>query len=321
MRPVAGPHNRSLKKIVLDSSLFLKLIPLYALVALGFVGGKLFDIRSQEIGKILLYFLGPAVIFKGFYQVRSESLLMLPLGVFAVSTGLGFLALWVGRRLWHDGRQNIAAFTAGTGNTGYFGIPACLSLIGPEAFPYVVMFAFGATAYEVSFGFYIVARARATMRTALMRVLAYPGLHACWVGLLLNINGVRLPAYVGETVDFLAGGYSTLGMMIIGLGLASLRRGLPDIGFTAFAFLFKFLVWPVVVFAFVAADRAAFGLFNATAHQVLLIQSLVPLAAMTVVHATLRNVHPDTAALAVGASTLFALFYLPFGLSVAARLL
>lgn len=306
---------------MLDTALFLKLFPLYALVALGLVGGRLFDIRSQDVGKILLYFLGPAVIFKGFYGARGEAMLVLPLGVFVLSTLLGLIALWLATRFWRDGRQNIAAFTAGTGNTGYFGIPACLSLIGPESFPYVVMFAFGAVAYEVSIGFYIVARSRATVRTALLRVVSYPGLHAAWLGLLLNGYGVRLPAYAVETVDFLAGGYSTLGMMIVGLGLATVKLGRPDIGFTLFAFIFKFAVWPAIIFAFVAADRAVFGLFGATAHQVLLIQSLVPLAALTVVHATIRQVHPDAAALAVGASTVFALFFLPFGLSLAARLL
>jgi len=35
-----------------------------------------------------------------------------------------------------------------------------------------------------------------------------------------------------------------------------------------------------------------------------------------VVHAALRNIHPDRAAVAVAASTLFALLWLPAGLSL-----
>ena len=43
----------------------------------------------------------------------------------------------------------------------------------------------------------------------------------------------------------------------------------------------------------------------------MLIESLTPMAAVTVVHATLRNIHPDRAAIAVALSTLFALVWLP----------
>jgi predicted permease len=293
-----------------DSILAVKLVPLYILVAIGFVLGRYLHVKSAEVGKVVMFVLSPAVVFKGFHTAKLEgAMLALPFGVMAVACLAAMVAQPLAARFWSDGRERIAAFSAATGNTGYFGIPACLSLIGPDSLPYVVLVSFGFTAYENTLGYFVTARAEATRLGALMRVLRYPGLHACWLGIALN--GMALPAFVPQTVDLLAGGFSALGMMIVGLGLAGITRFRMDWGFTAFAFAWKFLVWPAAAAAFIALDRTWLHAFGATAHKVLLVESLVPMAAVTVVHATLRNIHPDRAAVAVAFSTLFALLWLP----------
>ena len=300
-----------------DTPLAFKLIPLYLLVAIGFALGRFLGVKSQEIGKLSLYVLSPAVVFKGFYAAKLEgAMLVLPFAVLGLACLAAWAALPVASRFWNDGRERLAAFTIATGNTGFFGIPACLSLIGPESLAYVVLVSFGFTAYENSVGFYIMARGGATWKEALARVLKYPGLHACWIGMSLNANHVVLPSYLPQTIDLLAGGFSAVGMMIVGLGLAGLSRFRLDWGFLAVAFSWKFVVWPAAAYGFILLDRAWLHAFSAIGHQVLLVESLTPMAAVTVVHATLRNIHPDHAAVAVALSTLAALAWLPlvFGL-------
>lgn len=300
-----------------DTTLAIKLVPLYLLVAIGFALGRFLHVKSAEIGKLALFVLSPAVVFKGFYSAKLEgAMLALPFGIMLTACAVAVLAQPLAGRLWSDGRERIASFGAATGNTGFFGIPACLALIGPDSLPYVVLVSFGFTAYENSVGFFVVARAEASWSGALMRVLRYPGLHACWLGLVLNATGVGLPAYVPQTVDLLAGGFSAVGMMIVGLGLASVSRIRLDVGFTAFAFAWKFLAWPALAAAFIAFDRAWLHAFSTIGHKVLLVESLVPMAAVTVVHATLRNIHPDRAAVAVAFSTLVALLWLPLAFGI-----
>lgn len=295
-----------------ETSLAVKLIPLYLLVAIGFALGRFLGVKSQEIGKLSLYVLSPAVVFKGFYAAKLEgAMLVLPFAVMALACLAAWVALPLAARFWHDGRERLSAFTVATGNTGFFGIPACLSLIGPESLPYVVLVSFGFTAYENSVGFFIMSRGDATWKGALARVLKYPGLHACWIGLALNAYQVALPGYIPQTVDLLAGGFSAVGMMIVGLGLAGLTRFRLDLGFIAYAFGWKFVIWPALAVGFIVLDRAWLHAFSEIGHQVLLIESLTPMAAVTVVHATLRNIHPDRAAVAVALSTLAALVWLP----------
>ena len=295
-----------------DMSLAMKLVPLYLLVGIGFLLGRFGGVRGQDLGRLALFVLSPAMVFKGFVTADLKgALLVLPLAVFGLCSGIALVTAPLAGLFWKDGRQRIAAFTSGTGNTGFFGIPACLALVGPESLPYVVMVSFGATAYENSVGFFTVARAETSVAGALLRVLKYPGLHACWLGATINLSGTKLPIPAMQAIDLLAGGFVPVGMMIIGLGLAQLRSLRIDLGFTAFTFAVKFGLWPALALGFIWLDRAWLHVFGRVGHQVLLIESLVPLAAITVVHATLRNIHPDRAAIAVAACTLFALVWLP----------
>ncbi|CAA7623411.1 Predicted permease [Candidatus Terasakiella magnetica] len=295
-----------------DTILAMKLVPLYLLVAIGFALGRLLGLKGQDLGKLALFVLSPAVVFKGFVTANLHgALLILPFAVFGLCSVIALSAAPLAGRFWQDGRERIAAFTVGTGNTGFFGIPACLSLVGPESLPVVVMVSFGATAYENSVGFFTVARAEASVGGALIRVLKYPGLHACWLGAAVNLTGTRVPPSLMQTIDILSGGFVPVGMMIVGLGLAQVSRLRLDLGFTAFVFAAKFALWPALALAFIWADRRWLHAFGTVGHQVLLIESLTPLAAVTVVHAGLRNIHPDRAAIAVALSTLFALVWLP----------
>ena len=299
-----------------DTTLAIKLVPLYLLVAIGFVLGRLFEVKGQDLGKLALYVLSPAVVFKGFVAADLHgALLALPFAVFGLCSLVALGLQPLAGRFWRDGRERIASFTSGTGNTGFFGIPACLSLIGPDALPFVVMVSFGATAYENSVGFFTVARSEASVGGAVARVLKYPGLHACWLGALLNLTATKVPASVMQTVEIVSGGYVPVGMMIVGLGLSQIRGLRLDLGFIAFTFLAKFALWPALALGFIWIDSHGPHAFGRVGHQVLLIEALTPMAAVTVVHATLRNIHPDRAAITVALSTLFALVWLPFVLS------
>jgi predicted permease len=297
-------------------SFVIKLLPLYLLVAVGFALGRGLGIRGQDIGRMSLFALSPAVVFKGFATANfSGALVWLPLGAWLAAALVAISFAQLANRLWSDGRQRIAAFSAGTGNTGFFGIPACLSLVGPDSLPFAVMISFGVTTYENSVGFYMVARSEATMGGALLRVLKYPGLHACWLGALVNQGILHPPAAILQTADYLAAAFTPVGMMIVGLGLSQVRSFRIDLGFSAFMLGVKFLVWPVLAIGFIWIDRHWLHAFGAVAHKVILIDSLAPMAAITVVHAAMRNIHPDRTAIAVAASTLLALAWLPFVLA------
>ena len=70
------------------------------------------------------------------------------------------------------------------------------------------------------------------------------------------------------------------------------------------------------MFTVTMLDRLYFRFFDPSIVNVLLILSLVPLAANTVAIATELKTHPEKASLAVLLSTLFALFFIPAMVSI-----
>ncbi len=84
-----------------------------------------------------------------------------------------------------------------------------------------------------------------------------------------------------------------------------------DARFTGLALAAKFAVWPLAMLAIVAADAATLRFFGTEIHRVMLLLSMVPLAANTVAFATELRSQPEKAAFAVLASTIVALFYVP----------
>src|SRR5262249_46379322 len=144
---------------------------------------------------------------------------------------------------------HILAFSVGSGNTGYFGLPVAVALFGQEAVPWVILAVLGVILYENSLGFFVTARGHHTLRESLGRISRLPSLYAFLAAATLNLGfGYRLPPDVATLADGFRGAYSILGMMMIGLGVA--QSGLRfDAKFLGLAFLGRFVAWPVVVFS------------------------------------------------------------------------
>ncbi|HRH94225.1 MAG TPA: AEC family transporter, partial [Candidatus Peribacteria bacterium] len=84
-----------------------------------------------------------------------------------------------------------------------------------------------------------------------------------------------------------------------------------DYAFFCLCFVAKFIVWPVVTGLIILADLSVFHLYSPVIHKVMILLSVTPLAANTVVLATALKAQPEKAALAVLLSTVFALFFIP----------
>ncbi len=301
-----------LSGMALFTTLLLKLLPLYAVVLLGWFGGKYLAVKKESIATLLIYIIAPVVVFRG--VVTSEitlALLLLPVLFFLLACFFCLAFYLVGTFIWEGSEKNILAFTAGTGNTGYFGIPVVVALFGDQFLGVAVLVTLGFVLYENSVGFFITAKGNHTVSEAVRKVLKLPALYAFLAALLLNFANLQLSPIILNTASSFLGAYTVLGMMLIGFGLADVTRASLDYVFTGIAFLAKFIAWPLVVGALIILDMAFFRFFDSTIHEIMLLTSITPLASNTVAYATALNTHPEKAALAVLLSTLFALIFIP----------
>jgi predicted permease len=235
----------------------------------------------------------------------------LPFFFLALCTILALIFFVLAGFVWKDATRNLAAFATADGNTGYFGIPVALALFGERSLSYIVLGSIGFVLYENTVGYFILARSNSSVRESVRKVLRLPTIFAFIAGLLFQLTPFDIPDALRGGILNVRGAYSMLGMMMIGLGLAGLRLNELDGKLFAFTSLGKFIVWPLVMFGIIAFDVRFLHVYGTEVHQVMLLLSMVPLAANTVALSTLANVHPQKAAMAVLASTIVALFFIP----------
>jgi len=282
------------------------------MIVLGFIAGKVLKVDGRSVAALMFYIIVPLVMADAVSRTTvTMGLLLLPLVVFSISTFMCLAFYAIGRRIWQDSMSNILGMAVGVANVGYFGLPLAILLLDEQGVGLYLTAIMGTNLFESSVGFYITAKGKHTSRDALLKVLKLPLLYAFFVGLAVSLLGWEFPVFVQETVGHMRGTYVVLGMMIIGLGLANITSWKIGFRFMSLAMLAKFVLWPLIIGGVVWLDISWLHLFNDSMHKVLLLLSIMPLAANTVAIATLLDTHPDKVATTVLASTLFAMFYVP----------
>ncbi|MFA6279240.1 MAG: hypothetical protein WC612_00410 [Bdellovibrionales bacterium] len=288
-----------------------KLFPLYATMGAGVALSRAFGNLNNTLATIQIYLIMPVVIFTNLMRLDfSADLLLLPfwLGVLCItiSAGTNFIARKVGSPY-----APLMAQASGAANLGYLGIPVAMIVLPADFLPVYVLTMVGGSLYESTLGYYWIARGRFSPRDAIRSLLRMPFLYAVAAGLGFNLMGIKIPAqWESAARDFL-GAYVVLGVLIIGLGLA--QKGWPRFHGKLFSALLgiKFLLWPALTVALMAALRFTPLAVPALYEPILLLMSVLPLAANTAALAELLNVYPEEAAGAVALSTLLSMAIVP----------
>ena len=281
-------------------------------IGLGYVASKALGTTRDSIARLMFFIINPLIIFNGVLNVKvSPGVLFLPVLTFAICSTLCLIFYKLSKGIWQDSSRNLMAFSAGSGNSGYFGLPLALLIFNTEAEGVYVLALLGIVLYENSVGYYILAKGTYPASECARKLLHLPAIYAFLSGLCLNVSGFDGPEVFVNFMAHIKGTFTVLGMMIIGLGLANLEHFKFDRKFIEITFVAKFVIWPVLILSLNALDTSFFGIYDATTHKALVLISIVPMAVNTVIVATLLNSQPEKAASAVLLSTIFALIYVP----------
>lgn len=299
----------------LYGALLFKLIPLYMNIALGFLASKWLHVCRDMISRFMLFMINPLIIFTAVATLSlTPKILTLPLVVISMSLFLCFLFYRLSLRWWErgDSTRNILAFSAGSGNSGYFGLPLAILLFPDRGEGIFVMAALGITLFDNTVGYYMMSQGKQPPSECIRKLIRLPSLHAFVLGLFVNLFRLPLPTVFLDFMGHIKGTYTVLGMMIIGLGLASLREFKLDKRFMGMMLTAKFIAWPFLVFVFCFLDYNALHFYDGATYQALMLLSIVPLGVNSVIMASLFDTHPEKASAAVLLSTLIAFFYVPW---------
>lgn len=293
-------------------ALIFKLIPLYTLIFLGFLADRFLKVKKEAISPLLIYLISPLVVFQGIVSRDfTASILLIPVIFLLIALIISLTYFVIFKKSWEDATPNVLSFSVGACNAGYFGLPIILMLFGHEALQVAVMAIFSVQFFEITFGFYIMARGNFSSKASFMKLIKLPTIYAFALGLILNACGYRAEGSIQDFFNLFKGAYSVLGMMLIGLALSSVKRQTFDFKFLTLAMIGKFILWPICIISFIFLDQHFFHLYDIFTYKIMMILSAVPIAANTVAFATQLETRPDKAAAVVVLSTLIALVFLP----------
>jgi len=295
-----------------------KIFPLYITILAGYLLTRFFKIKREQIAFLLVYILGPVVIFFAVLSIEINfQLIFLPLFIFLFGTTIAFYILKKYKNEWNDASVNTLAFTCGTGNTGYFGIPLAMILLEPNAANIFIFGTLASLLYENTTGFYVTAKGSFTARESIMKILKLPLLYAFIAGVIFNILGFRTPEFIVPYFENFKWAYGLLGMMMLGMGMKGFNIHEDfDRKYIRISYFFKFIFWPGVILAIIFIDKTFINFLNDEIYKVMFLFSIVPLAGNTVTLAVLLKAKPEKASFTVLLSTLISIVYIPVVLAL-----
>jgi len=295
-----------------------KIFPLYLTIFVGYLLAKYFKVKREHIAFLLIYILGPCVIFFAVLSIEiNVQLIFLPLFIYIFGSLIAFFVLHRYKNSWKDASVNTLAFTCGTGNTGYFGIPLAMILLEPKMANIFIFATLASLLYENTTGFFVTAKGSFTARQSIMKVLKLPLLYAFLSGLIFNILGFRTPEFIIPYFENFKWAYGLLGMMMLGMGMKGFTLNEDfDKKYIKIAYSFKFIIWPGVILALIFLDKTFIHFLGDDIHRVMFLFSIVPLAGNTVTLAILLKAKPEKASFTVLLSTLISVVYIPVVLAI-----
>jgi len=290
-----------------------KILPLYVNVVLGFFASKFLHVQRESIASLLIYILGPIVVLAATMSVKIDlQVAFLPISLYIFGSSVAFITLYLFKNSWSDSTGNILAFSSGSGNTGYFGIPLAMIFFESDLANIYIFTVMASLLYENTTGFYVTAKGNFTAKQSFVKIIKLPILYAFVVGITLNLLGITLPNELLFYTDQFKSAYGVLGMMMLGMGLQGLNKNEDfDLKFIKISFFIKFLFWPISMMLFIYLDKNITMFLNEDLYKVLILFSIVPLAGNAVSLAVLLNTKPQKASLAVFLSTIVSIIFIP----------
>ena len=223
-------------------AIFLKLIAIFAVVALGWIADRARWLGQGDTARVLsnaaFFLFIPALLFRTTARIDLGAMPWATLAAFFVPVLAFMLVVYLGARRWARVAQpatpSVRAISATFGNTVQLGIPMATALFGEAGLSVhlaiVSLHALTLLTLVTALVELDLARAHAqrqgvaqslsaTLLGTVRNTVIHPVVLPVLAGLAFNLGGLRLPALVDETLLLLALAVVPLCLVVIGMSL------------------------------------------------------------------------------------------------------
>lgn len=288
--------------------IFLKTLPFFAVIGLGYLSGRLRFFTEEAtayLTRFVFYFALSAMLF-GFAANLDVGAIFSWSFVFAYLAGTTAIWLIVAAiALWRGAAPEEAVFEAHTGvigNVGFLGIPMLVLLLGPEAVgPVLLVLAVDLIVFSSILTMLITGlrAGRVSMRTfgiLGMGLVKNPMIVSVVLGILWGATGLTLPGPVNEFLTLLGAAATPCALFAIGASLAG--RSAERVEVAAWLSFSKLFLHPAAV----ATACWAFGVTGFAAG-VMIAAAALPVAGNVFILAQHYRVAPQRVSTAILLST------------------
>jgi malate permease and related proteins len=277
------------------------ILPVLLIAFAGWVAGHYLHIDKSAIGRSLLYFFSPALVFH--LIVHSE----LELQQIGIVSGIAILVMLTGGGLaWALGlalrlpRSAIVALvlTATFANNGNYGLPLVTFAFGQQALAYASIYFVTSLIFTNTLGVIIASMGRADLRSALLGLLKVPTMYAVVLALIVRQTGFIMPIPLERAIETVQHGTVPLMLFLLGLELRA-ANGFSHPAAIGISAGIRLVVGPILGLITVAA----FGV-SGFARQAIVTEAGMPSAVFTVVLAREYNLDVNLVAATVLIGTL-----------------
>jgi predicted permease len=277
------------------------LVPVFALVLLGYIVGPRLELHPRTLSRYGLYILTPAFIFDVLSKttIRAELALRMTLYIIVVHVLCALVGFGVAKLLRRP-PQMVAVYVliAVFGNVGNFGLPIISFALGEEALPAATIYFLAIMVIAFIVGIGAANWNSGSRLQALFTILKTPALLAVPPALLLNGLNIDLPPIVARPVTLLAG--ALIPTMLVMLGAQLAQAGISRLDKDMVIASSIRLAGAPLVALLLAAPMGIVGVERGAG----ILQASMPIAVLTSVIAVEHNLMPDFVTSAVLFSTL-----------------
>lgn len=290
------------------------IIPIFILIALGFLLGKKFNLDLFSLSKLNLYLFMPAFMFVNLY-ITSIDIGMLKVFVCAIMIMFAnnFLGVLIGKIRGYDiGMENAFKNSIMFNNVGNIGV-SLVTLIYASA-PYVID---GKTPYldlaistqiiilflqsltANTWGLYNAGRAKFKAKDSIVQIFKMPSIYILPAILLLKWTHFDLAStFIWPALEYLKNGLVPMALLTLGIQLSRTAFDFKNIDVHASVFT-RLIIGPIIALLFIYL----WGFKGVTA-QTVFIAHAVPTAVNTVLTAVECDNYPDFASQVVMLSSI-----------------
>jgi predicted permease len=269
-------------------------LPVFLIAGLGYLLAWRMHVEGRSLGRLLFWAMTPALVFRSLYAMDVDMAALRQIVLVGVAvTAMGGLAGWIAGFGLSRRERAAIVLTSAVSNNGNMGIPISFFAFGQPGMVLGTLYYVVSSFLNNTIGVAVASAGETPLRSALWKAVQVPVLYAALAGFVLNQTGIELPTPVFRAVDLLASAAipGMLTLLGIQLQVAPLLQGQTVVWRSAFV---RLVASPLLT-ALLCLVLGVVGVER----NVLILQSAMPTAVMTMVLATEFDTAPQLVATVV----------------------